>query len=190
MDYKERLEKEEECRRGLIASFPYQKFTEESGIYIFTRYDPETELKFAYVGQAVNMLRRLIQHCMCDDRSHIDKSLIKRKFYTPQNPYGWKLVTVYCPAERMNEIERATIRNYGNGGYQLYNKTSGGQDGGKVGIAPNAPSKGYRDGLKQGYENARKEIAALFEKYLTAQKSSESKYAEKALEKFKNFIKL
>ena len=91
MEYKERIEKERAMRDALIASFPKVDFREESGIYVFFRTDTEeTGLRFAYVGQAHNMIDRLVEHCMGHD-SHIDKSLIKRKFVNDQNPNGWQI---------------------------------------------------------------------------------------------------
>ena len=83
----------------------------------------------------------------------------------------------------------ADIQTAANNGYQLLNKTSGGQDGGKIGIAPNKQPKGYRDGLKQGRENARREIAALFTKYLKVEKTQDTKLAERAMAKWETFIK-
>ena len=51
-----------------------------------------------------------------------------------------------------------------NQGYQLKNKTSGMQGKGKQGISENRPSKGYHDGLKQGYKNAQKELAKIMQR--------------------------
>ena len=52
------------------------------------------------------------------------------------------------------------------------------------------PAKTYRDGLKQGYENARKEVQKLFEKNLVYEINGKvNKNKEKSLEKFKNFLK-
>lgn len=170
-----------------VSNYP---LLEQSGIYIFARNDSETGLRFAYVGQAKNMIQRLVEHCLCHDHSHIDLSLKKRKFYSDATPDGWKVAFVeYCDENQMNERERHWIAKVGNGGYQLLNKTSGGQDGGKVGIAANAPSRGYRDGLKQGRENARREIAALFKKNLRVEKCNETKLAVRALEKWETFLK-
>ena len=190
MYYKERIEKERAYRQALIAEFPNIDFSERSGIYIFARNDSETGLRFAYVGQAKNMIQRLVEHCLCHDHSHIDLSLKKRKFYSDATPDGWKVAFVeYCDEDQMNDRERYWIAKVGNGGYQLLNKTSGGQDGGKIGIAQNAPARGYRDGLKQGYENARRDVAKLFEKNLRAEKAAETKLADRAMEKWIEFLK-
>lgn len=161
---------------------------EESGIYIFTRVD-EAEIRHAYVGQAKKVLTRLVQHCM-GYQSHIDLSIRRHKFWSSKTPYGWRVGRViYCGESELDEKEREYIHLMANAGYQLLNKTSGGQDGGKVGIAANAPSKGYRDGLKQGRENARREISALFKKNLRVEKCNETKLAARALEKWETFLK-
>ena len=112
---------------------------EKSGIYTFTRVD-EVGIKHAYVGQAKNVLARLIQHCMGYE-SHIDLSIRKHKFRSEKTPWGWRVTgVVYCDENCLDERERATILLMASAGYQLLNKTSGGQDGGKVGIAANAPA--------------------------------------------------
>lgn len=189
MDYKERIEKEKAMRDALFATFPKTDFRTTSGIYVFWRTDTEeTGLRFAYVGQAQNMIARLVQHCMGHD-SHIDKSLIKRKFVNDQNPNGWQItIAEYCDEDQLNDRERYWITRIGNAGYQLLNKTSGGQDGGKVGIAPNAPSRGYRDGFRQGYANARKDVAKLFEKHICAMKRDDTKLSERAWAKWLAFL--
>jgi flagellar biosynthesis/type III secretory pathway protein FliH len=74
-------------------------------------------------------------------------------------------------------------------GYQLRNKTSGGQDEGKIQIADYKPAKGYRDGLKQGYKNAQRDIRKLFDKWLTVEYDKTKKLAERAYQKFNEFIK-
>ena len=52
------------------------------------------------------------------------------------------------------------------------------------------PAKGYRDGLKQGYANASKEVAHLFDKHLKVSIKSDkpNKIQEKALQKFEDFL--
>lgn len=52
------------------------------------------------------------------------------------------------------------------------------------------PQKGYRDGLNQGYKNASREVANLFEKHLNYSKKSDkpNKNQDRAAEKFENFL--
>lgn len=166
----------------------FGEITNESGIYILTRAD--YGLKFAYVGQAKHILERLAGH-LEGHKDHIDKSLKKHGLYDKEsNPQGWRLSkTLRISLVKLNEVERNLINMYGNAGYQLLNKTSGGQDGEKQGIAPNKESKGYYDGLHQGYLNARRDVAKLFKANLIVQiNGKEGVRKQKALEKFLDFI--
>lgn len=153
------------------------------GIYFFTR--KENGFKYAYVGQAEHLLTRMAQHL--SGYQHIDLSIKKHGLYSFDNPTGWKANFVYV--ENLDEAERYFIRQYADAGYQLRNKTSGGQDEGKFGISDNKPARGYRDGLAQGYENARREVRHLFELHLNASvKKCGNKNQEKALQKFRDFL--
>ena len=136
--------------------------TNESGIYIFTRVD-EQGIKYAYVGQAVHLLDRCASHLL--GYQHIDLSIKKHGLYSEKNPYGYKLGFVTCDESLLDIWERQWIIKMAKGGYQMRNATLGGQDEGKV-VIDSKPPKGYRDGLKQGYENAKAEIKELFDKYL------------------------
>lgn len=91
----------------------------------------------------------------------------------------------------MDNLEQFYIKKYADMGYQLRNKTSGSQGEGKKDIA-DAPTKGYLEGLHNGYKKAQKEIAHLFELHLKCETKKEppTKLQIKALEKFKNFIEV
>ena len=160
---------------------------DESGVYILTRY--ESGFKYAYVGQAKRLLTRLVQH-LSGYQQHIDLSIKKHGLYSETNPTGWKIEYANCPEEQLDNNERLLISDYANRGYQLRNKTAGGQDNGKFGIDDNRPAKGYYDGLQQGYENARKEVKHLFDLHLVAaiKANKPNKTQEKALKKFYDFI--
>ena len=157
-----------------------------SGIYVFVR--EEDGFKYAYVGQAKHLITRLAQHL--SGYQHIDLSIKKHGLWSKENPCGWKIGWLSCPVSELDEAEQKYIRMYADKGYQLRNKTSGSQGKGKHGIADNKPSKGYYDGLKQGYKNAQKYVANLFDKHLQYSKKSDkpNKNQEKALEKFKEFL--
>lgn len=173
-------------KKKLVGHFG--EITNESGIYILTRED--YGLKFAYIGQAKHILDRLASH-LEGHKDHIDKSLKKHGLYDKEsNPQGWRLAkTLRINLDELNEVERTLINMYGNTGYQLLNKTSGGQDSEKQGIAPNKEPKGYYDGLRQGYLNARRDVAKLFKANLIAQiNGKEGVRKQKALEKFLDFI--
>ena len=156
--------------------------TEDSGIYIFTR-----DVTHCYIGQAKNLLSRLASHLSNYDR--IDLSVKAHGLYSEDNPTGWKIQVKDCEMSKLDEMEIELIeRALQNDGVLLYNKQSGGQGKGKTKIADYKPAKGYRDGLKQGYKNAQKEIAKLFEKWLKVEFDESKKLAVRANEKFKNFI--
>lgn len=161
--------------------------TEQSGIYVFIRDDEENKT-FAYIGQAKHLLTRLAQHL--SGYSHIDLSLKKRGLYAIDNRYGWFITFELCELDKLDEMERKYIELYKNAGYELYNKTAGGQGKGKVKIAEFKPAKGYRDGLKQGYKHAIKYVSNLFDKNLIFSINGQTnKNKEKAKQKFENFLK-
>lgn len=157
-----------------------------SGIYIFLR--AEDGFKFGYVGQAKHLLTRVAQHL--SGYQHIDLSIKKHGLWSEKNPCGWRVTFLEYPLDKLNEAEQKYILDLANKGYQLRNKTSGSQGKGKQGIADNKAPKGYYDGLRQGYKNAQREVANLFEKHLVYGKRSDkpNKLQEKALEKFKDFL--
>lgn len=158
---------------------------DNSGIYFLTRVD-ETGIKFAYIGQAVHILQRMISHL--SGYQHIDLSLKKHGFYSDKNICGWKIGFLEFPISQLDEKEQFYIKQYALNGYQLRNKTSGSQGVGKQQIDEYKPHKGYRDGLEQGYKNASKEIDNLFDKHLDCTFKSENKNTEKAMQKFKDFL--
>lgn len=161
--------------------------TENSGIYILTRVD-ENGFKYGYVGQAKHMLTRLSAHLK--GYQHIDLSIKKHGLYSEENPTGWNIDFVECSENELDEKERYYIYDYALAGYQMRNKTLGGQDEGKTGIADVRPAKGYWDGVKQGYENARHEVKHLFDLHLNAviKANKPHKTQEKALQKFYDFL--
>ena len=159
---------------------------ETSGIYILTR--EENGFKYAYIGQAKHLLTRLAQHL--SGYQHIDLSIKKHGLWSESNPCGWKLQWERFPLQELDIAEQLYIRDYANRGYQLRNKTSGSQGEGKRGLDDQKAPKGYYDGKKQGYLDARKFVANLFAKHLTFGKKSEkpNKNQDKALEKFQDFL--
>jgi len=160
---------------------------ENSGIYFLTRTD-ESEIKYAYIGQAKHILTRLAQHL--SGYQHIDLSLKKHGLYSDDNIHGWKVNFVRCLESELDKDEQFYIERYAKCGYQLRNKKLGGQCQGNTQIDEYKPSKGYRDGLSQGYKNASKDIANLFDKHLNYSKKSDkpNKNQDKAVEKFQEFL--
>lgn len=160
---------------------------ETSGIYFLTR--EENGFKYAYIGQAKHLLTRLAQHL--SGYQHIDISLKKHGLYSEENRAGWRLEWLPCTIQQLDEFEQHFIKQYASEGYQLRNKTSGSQGEGKRGLDGQKAPKGYYDGKKQGFLDARKFVANLFDKHLQYSKKSDkpNKNQEKALEKFEDFLK-
>lgn len=163
------------------------KLNDYSGIYFLTRID-ENDIKYAYIGQAKHILTRLAQHCV--GYQHIDLSIKKHKWYEENNPYGWNIDFINCDEQELDEKEKYYIKTFANNGYQLRNKTAGGQGEGKSQIDEYKPKKGYRDGIEQGYKKASEEVAHLFDLHLnySIKSNKPNKNQEKALKKFEDFL--
>lgn len=161
-----------------------------SGIYCFYRTD-ENGFRFAYVGQATtSLLSRCADH-LKGYPLHIDKSIKKHGLHSKENPYGWKLnVLCFCSKDECNTKEQYYIKKVHETGRQLLNSTSGSQGKGKRSLDNQKSPKGYYDGLHQGYKNAQKYVANLFDKHLNYSKKSEkpNKNQDKAAEKFADFL--
>ena len=159
-----------------------------SGIYVFWRVD-EKMFKYAYVGQAKNLLKRLAEHL--SGYQHIDCSIKSHKFYDAEsNPYGYHVEVIEeCSIEDLDEREQYWIKYYADQGYQLRNKTTGSQGEGKSALGEGKSNKGYRDGLAQGYKNAQRYVAKLFEKNLIYSiNGKEGKLKQRAYDKFTDFL--
>lgn len=162
--------------------------TDESGIYVLTRED-EQGIKYAYVGQAKHILTRLAQHLV--GYQHIDLSLKKHGLASNDKPYGWKVGSLQFPISELDEMEQYYIKAYAERGYQLRNKTAGGQGKGKVQIDEYKAPKGYRDGLLQGKKILARELSHIADKHLEIRLREDkktNKVSIKALEKFKTLI--
>lgn len=173
-------------KEKILKICPY--VSECSGIYILTR--EENGFKYAYVGQAKNMLERLADHL--SGYQHIDLSIKNHRWYSENNKTGWKIERlIQCEIRELDNKEQEYILEYHNLGYQLHNKTAGGQGEGKVKIAEYKPAKNYHDGLKQGYKNAQKFISKLFDKNLIYEiNGKETVNKIKAKNKFEDFLKM
>ena len=159
---------------------------DESGIYVLTRQ--ENNFRYAYIGQAKKVLTRLAQHLQ--GYQHIDLSIKKHGLFSADNWTGWQIRVLYCPEDMLDEREKTHIKFYADEGYQLRNKTAGGQGKGKFAIE-DTERKGYRQGVEYGYNKARKEIAHLFELHLAYDvKKQGNKVQEKAKRKFEEFIEI
>jgi hypothetical protein len=170
-------------KQRLLNLFPF--LTDSSGIYILTR--EENGFKYAYVGQAKHILTRLADHLV--GYQHIDLSLKNHGFYSENNETGWNVWCKTFKQEELNDKEQFYIKYMADKGYQLRNKTTGSQGVGKLGIAENI-TKGYLEGLHNGYKNAQKDVSHWFELHLDYSiKGKINKNKEKAFNKFTQFIK-
>lgn len=160
--------------------------TEQSGIYILTRVD-ENGIKYAYIGQAKHILTRLAQHLA--GYQHIDLSLKKHGLFYEGNKYGWAATCFGYPEEELDEREKQYIADYAKMGYQLRNKTGGGQGEGKTALDVDKKQRGYYDGKKQGYEDCRKYVSTMFEKYLNYEPKSSNKIQQRKADEFTAFLK-
>lgn len=185
-NYKNAIKTEKENKGKLLAVCP--NLDEKSGIYILTRVD-ENGIKYAYIGQAKHLLTRLAQHL--SGYQHIDLSLKKYGLFTAENPVGWKVGFLHYPVEELDEWEKFFIKKYAVHGYQLRNKTAGGQGEGKQQIDEYRAPKGYRDGLQQGRKNLARELTDIINKHLVVELKPEkvnNKISQKAFEKFKDLL--
>ena len=185
MDYRKIYALEAQNEKRILKSNP--NIPEKAGIYVLTRH--EDGFRYAYIGQAKNLLRRLTAHLR--GYQHIDISLKKHGLYSDDNKSGWKIEFWLFPESKLDEQERKFIKKYADDGFQLRNHTIGGQDGGKKLLDNRKPTKGYLEGLARGYKRAQKEIAHLFELHLDVitKKDPPTALQKKALNKFLNFIK-
>ena len=181
-NYKQIWAKKQASEKKILTVCP--DIPNKSGIYVF--YREEKGIHFAYVGQARYLKSRCAEHLL--GYQHIDNSIKKHGLYCDLNPNGYKIWYKECPQEQLDEMEQYYIKVFANKGYQLKNKTIGGQGEGKDGLENGREPKGYRDGLKQGYENCRKEIIVMFEKYLNYAPKSTGKIAERKLQEFRDFL--
>lgn len=173
-------------KKRLLAIDPY--LDEGSGIYFLVRKD-ENGIKYAYIGQAKHLLTRLAQHL--SGYQHIDLSLKKHGLYSSKNIYGWKIGFLHFQISELDFMEKKFIQMYSNNGYQLRNKTAGGQGEGKTQIDDYRPAKGYRDGIAQGRKNLAKELTNIIDKHLCISLKEEkknNKVSIKAFEKFNDLL--
>lgn len=161
---------------------------ENSGIYFLTRED-ENGIKFAYIGQAVHIISRIAQHMV--GYQHIDLSIKRHGFYSDVNKYGWRIGFLEAEKSRLDELEQHYIKVYAKNGYQLRNKTAGGQGEGKSQIDEFKPQKGYRDGILQGKKALARELSHIIEKHLEIglkEGKENNKVSQKAFDKFRSLL--
>ncbi len=163
------------------------KLDDGSGIYFLTRVD-ENGIKYAYIGQAKHLLTRLAQHL--SGYQHIDLSLKKHGFYSLDNPHGWKVGFEHYQEYHLDRAEKHFITLYAQHGYQLRNKTAGGQGEGKTQIDEFRPPKTYRDGLQQGRKALARELKHIMDKHLAIELKADKKANKTSQKQFEKFMQL
>lgn len=176
---------ERKNRERILAVNPH--VDDGSGIYFLTRTD-EDGFRYAYIGQAVNLLSRLAGHLK--GYQHIDLSIKSHGLYSTENIYGWKIGFMHYPDEELDKWEQYWIKKYADGGYQLRNKTSGSQGEGKKQIADYKPPKGYRDGINQGRINLARELANIADKHLVISLKPEKQNNSVSQKQYQKFMEL
>lgn len=177
---------EKKNRERLLKVNP--NLNDRSGIYFLTRTD-ENDISYFYIGQAVNIIQRMCGHLT--GYQHIDLSVKKRGFYSEENPYGWKINFINYPKSDLDKMEQYWILEYTKKGYQCrYNKTAGGQGEGKEKINEFKPSRGYRDGLKQGEKNLARELLSIAEKHLKIEIREDKKHNKISKRQYEKFMYL
>lgn len=183
-NYRQLFEKKKEIAKKIKKVCP--KITNYSGIYFYTREKEEGGRAF-YIGKSVHLLDRCISHDM-SYKQRIDKSLKSRGYYSKENPYGWKLNVMFFPEHLLDEKEAYYIDLYRKQVGECYNVESGGTLGKEI-IGERKPPKGYRDGLSQGFKNAKKEVKIFFDKYLDfIIKGDSNKTKERKFNEFKEWL--
>ena len=184
MDFKQKMAIINSYKKIIAEIYP--KCPDNCGIYILTR--EENGFKYAYIGQAKKILTRIAQHLT--GHQHIDLSLKSHKFYCENNKTGWNIDWLLCEEKDLDCLEQEYILKYHKNGYQLRNKTAGGQGTGKFEIAETRPKKGYYDGVAYGEKKTKRKANEFFEKYLDYSiKEPKNKIKERKFTEFAEFLK-
>lgn len=184
INYRQVFARKSELERKIRQICP--NAVDKSGIYIMTR--EENGFKFAYIGQSLTCLSRLVAHLQGFDQ-WIDKSIKSHKLYSEKNPTGWRIGCLYFPQDQLDEKEQYYIRLYAQNGYQLRNVSSGGVSS-KSGLNENKTSRGFYEGVAYGIEKAKKQVRMYFDKYLDYTiKPKSNKIKEKKFAEFGEFLK-
>lgn len=184
MNYRQIKAIEEKNKKRLLEIDPC--ITNTSGIYFLTR--EENGIKYAYIGQAKHILTRMTQHL--SGYQHIDLSLRKHGLHTEANPLGWKFNYLPFPEAELDAKEQFYIKKYANAGYQLRNKTSGGQGEGKKQIDEFKQRRGYYDGMHQGRINLAKELKHIIDTHLVVSVKPEKENHKTSIKMLEKFMEL
>ena len=162
-----------------------------SGIYLFYRINENNE-PCVYIGQSINLLQRCAGH-LSGRNTHIDKSLLKHKLYSAENPTGWKVMVLKtCNPQLLDQEEQKWIEYYKNREeVVIYNVTGGGQFDKKENINERleVKLKTYKNGKNFAAEKVRLKVKEFFDKYLDfIIKSPTGKIKERKFNEFKEWL--
>ena len=102
MNYRQIYARKAECEKRIKEVCP--QCPDRPGIYAFYRTDPDTHIRFAYIGQARSLISRIAQHLQ--EYDHLALSLKKRGIYNKEeNPHGWMIRYVECSLADLDEKE-------------------------------------------------------------------------------------
>lgn len=153
-------EMQESVMAGLLQLYPELK--DEPGIYILTRKD-QYDIKYCYVGQSKIVLSRMIQHLL-GNKQQIDMALSFRGLYDAVKcQYGYHLGVKYCDEADLDRLERKYILEYARCGYQVLNRTFGGQGKGKELFGDKKPASDFTKGIAEGRKGMAQEVSEILE---------------------------
>ena len=180
MNYKQRWVVDQKNKKRWLEQNP--SLNDNAGIYVLTR--EEDGLKYAYIGQSKHILQRLAEHLR--GYQHIDLSLKKHGLWSEKNPTGWSL-DFFVNCEDLDKKEQQYIKEYAGMGFQLRNKSLGGQIDKKGMDLEN--TGGYYKGVAYGRTKAIKEVKTFFDKYLDfVIKGKPNKTKERKFREFKELL--
>lgn len=164
--YAKKAEREKRIK-AICPDIPYRP-----GIYAFYR-TCDSGIRRSYVGQAVSLCERCASHLA--EYDHIALSLKLHKFYSKDNPYGWKLMFKECPKDELDKREVETIKQFADAGFQMYNVLSGSQSAGRTKIGEFKQPKTYTQGKVEGKKQLARSLKDIIDKHLDVQLKPEKK---------------
>ena len=105
-----------------------------------------------------------------------------------ENPNGWDINFIRCDVSELDKREQYFIKMYANSGWQLRNKTLGGQGEGKAGLDNAKQPKTYTEGKAYGRKQVLAEIKHIVDLHLVVAVKRDNKNDKKALDKFFRLI--
>lgn len=154
---------DEAIRVNLLKLCP--TLTDDPGIYVWFRTD-ENGIGFCYVGKSKAVLTRQVQH-VHGHESTIDMGLDQYHLYdSVDNPYGYRVCMIPCALEDLNKMEQKYILHCARRGWQVLNRTTGGDKGKRLWGDKVPAVSSYRQGVADGRKAMAREVAELLEDWI------------------------